>query len=216
MSVKSYSLKKDGNKRLSTNFTLRELVSKDGADRALVDTKLIDYLQQIRSHFKKAVIINSSYRTTAHNKAVGGQPNSYHTKGMAADIVVSGVSAKRVAQYAEAIGVKGIGWYETQRFTHIDTRTSKYYWKDKSGNSRNTFSDCPYAEPSSNLTVNSSGNGVKWLQWHLNNLGGKLAVDGTFGAKTKAAVIAYQKEHNLAADGIVGGATRKSLKIEVI
>lgn len=217
MSVKTYSIKKDGNVKLSANFTLKEMQSHDGADEVKVDPKLVEYLQQIRDHFGKAVKINSGYRSPAHNAKVGGAKNSYHAKGMAADIVISGVSAKRVAQYAEAIGILGIGWYEGQKFTHIDTRTAKYFWKDKSGNSRKTFSDCPYAEPTVSIrNIGASGNGVKWVQWHLNKCGAKLTVDGKFGALTKAAVTAYQKAHGLTADGVVGAVTRKSLKIEVI
>lgn len=214
MAVKTYSMKRDGNVKLSANFTLKEMRSHDDADEVKADGALIDYLQQIHDHFEKPVKINSGYRTIAHNKAVGGASNSYHTKGMAADIVVSGVSAKRVAQYAEAIGIFGIGWYESSKFTHIDTRTTKYFWKDKSGNSRTTFSDCPYTEPTKSLKNGDSG--AAWVQWHLNQCGAKLTIDGKFGEKTKAAVTAYQKAHGLTADGVVGAVTRKSLKIEVI
>lgn len=216
MPVKTYSLKKDGNKKLSANFRVREFASKDGADTILIDTKLVDYLQQIRNKFGKPIIISSGYRSKAHNKAVGGASNSYHTKGMAADIIVDGVSSKRVAQYAEAIGVNGIGWYEGKKFTHVDTRAVKYFWKDKSGNSQKTFSDCPYSEPSCNLRTLSKGSSVKWLQWHLNKLGAKLTIDGTFGVKTRAALFAYQKKHGLATDGICGSQTRKNLKLEVV
>lgn len=216
MSINTYSLKTDGNVRLSKNFTLKEMQSHDNADIVLVDEKLTAYLQMIREHFGKSVKISSGYRTAAHNAKVGGAKNSYHTKGMAADIIVYGISSKRVAQYAEAIGILGIGWYEGQKFTHIDTRTARYFWKDKSADARKTFSDCPYTEPADTLEMNSGGNGVKWLQWHLNQCGAKLTIDGRFGAVTKAAVIAFQKRQGLKTDGIVGTATRKSLQIEVI
>ena len=217
MSIKTYSRKKDGDTYLSKNFKASEFASKDGADAFYVDSKLVSFLQKIRDKFGAAVTINSGYRTAAHNKAVGGAKNSYHTKGMAADIVVKGVASKRVAQYAEAIGANGVGWYESQGFTHVDTRTTQYFWKDKDGNSRKTFSDCPYTEPSSNLSMGSKGNGVKWLQWHLNKLGYKhIAIDGVFGAQTKLAVKDFQTKCDLVSDGIVGINTRKSLKIEVI
>jgi N-acetylmuramoyl-L-alanine amidase len=38
-----------------------------------------------------------------------------------------------------------------------------------------------------------------------------ITVDGIFGAKTEAAVKAYQKRHKLAADGIVGPQTWNTL-----
>lgn len=214
MSVKTYSLKKDGNVKLSKNLTVREFRCHDGTDKIKIDSALPPILQQIRDHFNAPVHINSAYRTPAYNAKVGGVSNSYHVKGMAADIVISGVSAKRVAQYAEAIGILGIGWYEGQKFTHIDTRTAQYFWKDKSANSRKTFSDCPYTEPTKSLKNGDSG--AAWVQWHLNQCGAKLTIDGKFGEKTKAAVTAYQKAHGLTADGVVGAVTRKSLKIEVI
>lgn len=216
MSVKTYSKKKDGNKYLTKNFRVQEFASKDGADTILIDTKLVDYLQQIRDKFGLPVIISSAYRTKAHNKAVGGATNSYHTRGMAADIIINGVESKRTAAYAEAIGVQGIGWYESQKFCHIDTRTGKYFWKDSGSNAYKTFSSCPYGEPFYNLSSGVSGNGVKWAQWHLNKLGFTLNIDGSFGAKTQSAVKIFQNKFGLTADGIIGKNTRKILKMEVV
>lgn len=57
----------------------------------------------------------------------------------------------------------------------------------------------------------SSGAAVKALQTELRAEGYSLVVDGAFGAKTKAAVIAYQKAKRLTADGIVGAKTWGSL-----
>lgn len=51
------------------------------------------------------------------------------------------------------------------------------------------------------------GKAVKILQIIL----GDLAVDGSFGPATQAAVIAFQKKHNLEADGIVGKETWRAL-----
>lgn len=217
MPVKTYSMKRNGNIKLSANFTLKEMQSHDGADEVKVDSALIDYLQQIRDHFGKPVHINSGYRSPAHNKAVGGMTNSYHTKGQAADIVISVVSPKRVAQYAEAIGVNGIGWYENKRFTHVDTRKKPVFWHYNAAGKISyvkTFSDCPYAEPSENRKFGDKG--AAWIQWHLKKCGAKISIDGKFGPNTKAAVIAFQKKHGLATDGIVGAKTRQALKIEVI
>lgn len=70
----------------------------------------------------------------------------------------------------------------------------------------------PYAEPTNTLKKGSKGNGVKWLQWELNESGANLTVDGDFGSKTLTALKAYQKGHGLTVDGICGQKTRKSLK----
>ena len=71
----------------------------------------------------------------------------------------------------------------------------------------------PYAEPTGLLRSGSQGEGVKWVQWHLNRLGHNVGtIDGIFGAKTDAGVRAVQKAAGLKADGIVGPDTRTALK----
>lgn len=129
MTIKAYSKAKDGNKKLSTNFRVREFACTDGSDPIFIDSDLVAILQKIRTHFGKSVTITSAYRTPPKNKAVGGQTYSQHLYGRAADIKVSGVSPKKVAQYAETLlkNKGGIGTYST--FTHIDCRATKARWK---------------------------------------------------------------------------------------
>jgi hypothetical protein len=126
--IKTYSLSKDGNKKLSTNFTVREFACKDGSDKILIDSELVEVLQKIREHFGKAITINSAYRNPTYNKKIGGVSNSQHTKGTATDIVVSGVSPLEIAQYAEYImpNKGGIGQYND--FVHIDVRANRARW----------------------------------------------------------------------------------------
>lgn len=61
------------------------------------------------------------------------------------------------------------------------------------------------------LKSNSSGDAVKAVQYLLNANGARVAVDGSYGPQTKAAVIAYQRSHKLAADGVAGKNTLTSL-----
>jgi peptidoglycan hydrolase-like protein with peptidoglycan-binding domain len=56
---------------------------------------------------------------------------------------------------------------------------------------------------------------VRSLQYLLAARGAKIAVTGTFGAATKAAVINFQRAHRLAADGIVGPNTWRTLIVLV-
>lgn len=109
--------------KLSENFTRSEFACKCGCGQNTVDAGLIYYLEQIRSFFDKAVIITSGNRCKSHNKSVGGSPRSQHLLSRAADIKVSGVAPELVAEYAEQIGVPGVGRYKT--FTHLDTRNGK-------------------------------------------------------------------------------------------
>lgn len=68
----AYSKKKDGNKKLSTNFKVKEFACSDGSDPIFIAPELVEVLQKIRTYFGKAVTINSAYRTPTRNKKVGG------------------------------------------------------------------------------------------------------------------------------------------------
>lgn len=131
--VREYSLRRDGDLQLSPHFRLSEFASKDGSDKVLVDDALVELLEQIREAAGGAVTINSGYRSPAHNAAVGGVSSSQHLYGRAADIVVEGASPLLVGQIAEYYLDRrgGIGVYQT--FTHVDTRTIRSRWDQRSG-----------------------------------------------------------------------------------
>jgi uncharacterized protein YcbK (DUF882 family) len=111
-------LKLGGSYKISRNFTLAELASKDGNPIVLIHPALILALQVIRDHTRSPVRINSGYRSPAWNIANNGSPNSLHVKGMAADIVIDGMTPLEVASLAHDLGLGGIKAYPT--FTHID------------------------------------------------------------------------------------------------
>ena len=52
---------------------------------------------------------------------------------------------------------------------------------------------------------------VRSLQYLLDARGAKVTVDGVFGAKTRTAVIAFQRAHHLTADGAAGAQTWAAL-----
>lgn len=128
MAIKTYSMRRDGNKKISNNFSVCEFACNDGNDKVLIDTDLVEILQKIRDHFLKPIVVNSGYRTPAYNLKVGGVSNSQHVKGTASDIVVLGVSPLEVAQYVEYImpNKGGIGVYN--EFVHIDVRKERSRW----------------------------------------------------------------------------------------
>ena len=105
---------------LTENFSLAEMTG--GMNPATVPHNVRDnlrflcsnYLEPLRDHCQKPIIINSAYRTPAANKAAGGSPSSLHLEGLAADI--------RCATFYEACEVlnffiarwlqHGIGFHE--------------------------------------------------------------------------------------------------------
>ena len=128
--INAYSKAKDGNKKLSTHFKVKEFACKDGSDAVLVAPRLVMVLQSIRSHFCAAVTIDSGYRTPQYNAKVGGVAHSQHCYGTAADITVKDQTPAAVAAYARELMPDwgGVGVYSQEGFTHIDVREVRADW----------------------------------------------------------------------------------------
>lgn len=95
--------------------------------------KLAEQLEIIRSEAgNRPIRINSGYRTEKHNKLVGGVPNSYHLRAMAADFTIKGMTPKQV--YALIVRLMqegkimkgGAGLYKT--FVHYDIQGKERFW----------------------------------------------------------------------------------------
>lgn len=68
------------------------------------------------------------------------------------------------------------------------------------------------APPSGTLKLGSKGDGVKWLQYYLKQLGlFPYAIDGTFYTRTEEALKAFQRMAKLSPDGIYGPKTKAAL-----
>lgn len=241
MSVKKYI--KGDSVKLSKNFNSKEFSCKGDNCCSVVkiDNKLVDFAQKIRDNFNAPVTINSGYRCEKHNKKVGGALGSYHTKGMAADIVVKDIEPKEVAKFAESLGIKGIGLYDS--FVHIDTREKKSFWYGHGQESRTTFGgvssnasdvvkEWQSAATKDGFKFASGIDGVwgkeceavakkaickKRLTYKYKNLtkivqnAVGVSADGKFGKNTKDAVIKFQKLVGVVADGEVGLNTWKKI-----
>ena len=208
--VKKY--KRSDKLQLSKNFRLDEFKCKCGkCDPILVDDALITWLQKIRDHFGKSVNVNSGYRCEAHNASpkVGGSPTSHHVKGKAADIRVEGITPEEVAKYAESIGIRRIGLYDT--FVHIGSDTKKRFWLGHEGKEVDRFSKTVQL----NLPVlkkGSSGDSVMAMQAMLEVYGyADRGGWGHFDAVTERALKEYQRDCELTVDGSCGKATWTSL-----
>lgn len=118
----------------TTHFSISEFHSKDGkavpnAVKGNIQS-LMEQLEVIRAAFGgKPITINSGWRSHAHNKKIGGRPQSRHLCGQAADIVVKGVSpsivhSKILQLIAQGKIIDGgVGRYNS--FTHYDISNSR-------------------------------------------------------------------------------------------
>lgn len=204
--------------QLSKNFTSIEFDchGTNCCTETVIDAKLVDFLQQIRTHFGKAVTVSSAYRCEVHNsRTPNASKQSKHMYGMAADIVVSGVAPAEVAKYAESIGILGIGLYPPADgdFVHVDTRTTKSFWYGHAQEYRSTFGGGNETDNDKLLNLGDTGDRVKKLQTDLKELGYTVIVNSKFDSKTDAAVRKFQRDFKLTVDGIVGPATEAAIKL---
>jgi hypothetical protein len=99
---------------LTKNFTLSEMTKSETALRHDMDNSpdqtaisnlqalAVHVLQPVRDHYGKGVKVNSGYRSPDVNARVGGSRTSDHTRGMAADIEIPGVSNHELAEWVKA------------------------------------------------------------------------------------------------------------------
>lgn len=86
-----------------------------------MDYDFVKRLDLLRSQWGIPIVINSGFRTIRHNALVGGKPNSAHTKGLAADCEVNGLTnCIRFAILAARHGFVRIGVDLHGRYVHID------------------------------------------------------------------------------------------------
>ena len=91
------------------HFKPSEMTCKCGCGLNNTDLRLMQVLEQIRSHFgKKPIIITSGCRCSKHNKAVGGVQGSRHVLGKAADFYIPGVPVATLLNYCQSLVNQGI------------------------------------------------------------------------------------------------------------
>lgn len=116
--------------RISSHFSEEEAKCRCGCGRMVINPILVRILEGIRAAAgHKPVIVRSWNRCAKQNKAVGGQPDSQHLYGAAADISITGVAPALLAQLAQNCGADGIGTYPKQGFVHVDVRGYRARWE---------------------------------------------------------------------------------------
>ena len=100
-----------------------------------IDPRLIEILHQIALSTGQRIQVVSAFRGLGRS----GDFN-YHTKGMAADIKVPGVTTEDLRDLAKSLGATGVGYYPTVQFVHVDVRGTPYFWTDTSGHGEQSHS----------------------------------------------------------------------------
>lgn len=119
--------------KLTKNFSLEEFRCKDGSiDHIDQIQRLAINLQVLRDYLGKPIKINSGYRSPEYNAKIGGAKNSFHVKGMAADIVADGFTPKQLFDIIESLQNKGqmiVGGLKAYNtFVHYDIRGHLARW----------------------------------------------------------------------------------------
>ena len=113
--------------KVSRNFELRELASKDRANLVLLHPALILGLQTIRDHVGKPIRVSSGYRSPEHSIERRKANPGTHSQGIAADIRVKPEDRYRFIKLAYELGFTGIG--VSNRFVHLDiSKTRSAIW----------------------------------------------------------------------------------------
>ncbi|MGH9644902.1 MAG: YcbK family protein, partial [Terriglobales bacterium] len=95
-----------------------------------IDPALLDGLEHLRTLAGREIIVHDGYRCPPHNQQVGGITDSEHMRGMAADIVLPGLSLQQMYEVALQVPIffnGGIGVYDGG-FLHVDVRSCQSRW----------------------------------------------------------------------------------------
>lgn len=115
---------------LTASFTRAEFACKCGCKFDDIDIGLVNRLQVIRDIVKGPLVILSGCRCAVHNHNVGGKPESYHLRGMAADwhLGENNLMLKNLAEHLLKEWSGGLHYYPDQVFIHTDVRGYKARW----------------------------------------------------------------------------------------
>ena len=101
-------------------FKFEEFVKEEGG---FIDSDLVLKMERLREYCGFPLRINSGYRSAKKNEEVGGASNSYHLRGEAVDVSISGFTPSmlyRLLKGAFLVGFGGIILYPFH--VHLDIR----------------------------------------------------------------------------------------------
>jgi uncharacterized protein YcbK (DUF882 family) len=116
------------------------------SSRQVLSLRLIEFLDYLEDRLGPGALltITSGYRPPVYNTKLrkGGAlaaKASLHQYGMAADLILEGVSSKRVWNYVRSIGFGGTGYYHGKT-VHVDVGPARF-WDEKSSGVSTGMSD---------------------------------------------------------------------------
>ncbi len=90
----------------------------------LMDTRLLNMIDEAREIYGKPMRVNSGYRTESHNRKVGGVDSSSHLKGLAIDVACTKSNDRfKMLTALIKVGFNRIGIAST--FIHVDIDEDK-------------------------------------------------------------------------------------------
>jgi len=110
---------------------------------------------------------------------------------------------RQFRQFVKVYGSTGVSWWDWQEARAVAWRALSTWVPGLA------YTTAVQGLPT--LSKGSAGDLVVWAQEHLITAGDIVAVDGGFGAKTLAAVEAFQLQHGLTRDGVIGSQTWAAL-----
>lgn len=138
---------------LTTNFSRAEFACKCGCGLDRISPSLVKQIQQFRNLLwisvgeEIRITVTSGCRCHPYNEKIGGTKNSFHVKGLAADITFGGaapilrksspplIGGRLVclARCLKMMTVGGVGVYPDRNFMHLDVRAELITWINENG-----------------------------------------------------------------------------------
>jgi len=120
------TIKKYG--QITTNFWRSEFACRCGCGLDTIDECLVHRIQVLRDYINKTITILSGCRCEAHNTKIGGEPGSYHLKGLACDFELEDLSRISLVGSFQKTWSGGFHYYPEQKFIHVDIRGKRARW----------------------------------------------------------------------------------------
>ena len=133
---------REGERRADRNDKTLYVLADGNEDMGCVkkNAKLMSALRKIRARYGKAVVVDSAYRSPAHNHRVNGAKNSYHLSCRALDVYVTSVSKDALRSYVRTLPeIGGVGIYASGAI-HMDTGPVRNWdWRRKGSKDGSTL-----------------------------------------------------------------------------